>query len=288
VDFPWQARVFDRANINKLPAGRPIDEPVARRYIMALNPHKLTDSSPALEVHLLGMLDFDQAEQFQQRLVYEAGGRADGQITVLVCEHKPIITVGRDGSYADVRLSTKELISRQLELRWVNRGGGCLIHGPGQLAVYPIVPLERRGWSVGEYLRRFQAGLMAMLDSLGISGETKEGRYGVWARTGLVAAMGVAVRDWTTYHGAFINICPTLELHRYVDTDPYGGRTMSSLVAARRRPIRMTAVRAALTAPLAEAFGCDRYHLHTSHPLLAQIESTRTSPAPAEIPARAY
>ncbi len=61
----------------------------------------------------------------QQRLVYEAGGRQDATITLLVCEHPPIITIGRGGSRAQLRASAAELASRQIEVRWVNRGGGA-------------------------------------------------------------------------------------------------------------------------------------------------------------------
>ena len=144
---------------------------------------------PAMQAHLMGPVDYDDAERLQQRLVYEAGGRTDGRIHVLICEHRPIITVGRSGSHAHVRLAADELTSRQLEVRWVNRGGGCLIHGPGQIAVYPIVPLADRGWTVGEYLDRLQRGMLGTLAELGVAGEIKPGRHGVWGRGGLVAGI---------------------------------------------------------------------------------------------------
>ncbi|HEX7379706.1 MAG TPA: hypothetical protein VF278_21460, partial [Pirellulales bacterium] len=115
--------------------------------------------TPAVEAHLLGQVEFDDCLALQQRLVYEAIGRRDGQITLLICEHPLKITVGRQGSRSHIRLSQHELKSRQIEVRWVNRGGGCLVHAPGQLAVYPIVPLEPWSLSVGEYLARLQRGL---------------------------------------------------------------------------------------------------------------------------------
>ena len=100
------------------------------------------------EAYLLGSVDFEACLALQQRLVYEAAGRDDGQITLLLCEHPLTITVGRQGSRADIRLgqsaSWKAGGSRS---RWVNRGGGCLVHAPGQLAIYPIVPLEPHGFT---------------------------------------------------------------------------------------------------------------------------------------------
>jgi lipoyl(octanoyl) transferase len=93
-------------------------------------------------------------------------------------------------------------------------------------------------------------------------------RHGVWGRTGQLAAIGVAVRHWVTYYGAYLNVCPPMGLFRLVESDPRGQTQMSCLVAERRGPVRMTAVRAALVRRLTECFGCDRYHLYTGHPRL--------------------
>src|SRR4051812_48755348 len=111
-----------------------------RRYSIAMSsPEHQRTSEPAVEVHLLGEVDFDACLALQHRLVYEAGSRRDGQVTVLVCEHPLSITLGRLGSRAHVQLSPPVLKSNGLEVRWVNRGGGALLHAPGQVAVYPIV-----------------------------------------------------------------------------------------------------------------------------------------------------
>ena len=192
--------------------------------------------------------------------------RGDGQITLLLCEHPPIITVGRGGSPGDVAMQSGPVRNRQIEVRWVNRGGGCLVHCPGQLAIYPIVPLRWHGFSVGEFLDRFQAGIVETLDELNVpstrpsASGRKRGQCpfvatnlrsvpalrvlrqmerspfppGVWGRTGQLAALGVAVRHWITYYGAYLNVCPPMGLFRLVESDPRrpdqdefpGGRTL--------------------------------------------------------------
>ena len=223
---------------------------------------------PALETHLLSRIDFARCLALQQRLVSRIADGVDGQACLLLCEHSPIITVGRGGSPAEVQIDSSLLKSRQLDVRWVKRGGGCLVHAPGQLAVYPIVPLWWHGFSVGEYLDRFQAGVLQTLEQLGIPGKTRAGRHGIWGRTGQLVAFGVAVRHGVTCHGAFINVCPAMGLFRLVETDPQDLTRMSSLVAERQRPVKMTTVRAELVPRLSDAFGCDRYHLYTGHPML--------------------
>lgn len=102
----------------------------------------------ALEAHLLGQIDFDTALALQQHLVYEAGGRRDESITLLVCEHPPIITIGRGGSRSQLRATTAELTSRQLEVRFVSRGGGAIVHAPGN---WPCIRSCRWSGSAGPW-----------------------------------------------------------------------------------------------------------------------------------------
>ena len=249
---------------------------------------EIESQAPALQAFLLGQVEFERALALQQRLVAEAHQRGDGQISLLLCEHPPIITIGRGGSAGEIALENRLVRSRQVEVRWVNRGGGCLLHCPGQLAIYPLVPLRWHGLSVGEFLDRFHTGIVKTLDDLNGKGDryvlperpgggiaqngpvpfSAAGRHGVLGRTGQLAAFGVAVRHWITYYGGYLNVCPPMGLFRLVESDSHGQPPMSCLVAERCGPARMTAVRAALVRRLAECFGCDRYHLYTGHPLL--------------------
>lgn len=225
-------------------------------------------SAPALEAFFLDRLPFSRCLELQRRLIGQVGQRDDGQIVLLLCEHPEIITVGRGGSPGDINRESRALKSREIEVLYVNRGGGCLLHCPGQLAIYPLVPLNWHGFTVGDFLDRLQAGIIETLDDLGIHGNFQSGRHGIWGRTGQLAALGVAVRNWITYYGAYLNVDPPLGLFRMVESDPVHQTRMSSMVAERRGPVRMTTVRATLVRRLTEAFGCDRYHLFTGHPLL--------------------
>lgn len=225
-------------------------------------------SAPALEAFFLDRLPFLRCLELQRRLIGQIGDRYDGQIVLLLCEHPNIISVGRGGSPGDVNRENRALKSREIEVIYANRGGGCLLHCPGQLAIYPLVPLDWHGFSVGDYLERLHLGIVESLDDLGIRGHIQPGRHGVWGRTGQLAAVGVAVRNWITYYGVYLNVDPPMGLFRVVESDPLDHTRMSSMAAERRGPVRMTAVRATLVRHLTEAFGCDRYHLFTGHPLL--------------------
>jgi lipoyl(octanoyl) transferase len=220
----------------------------------------------------------------QRRLVFDAGEHRERRIVTLLCEHPEIITVGRRGSRSDIRLTPDELQERRLEVRWLGRGGGCIVHSPGQLAVYPIVPLANFGWTVGEYLRRLQRGLCDALAELSVPVQTRPRRFGAWGRTGQLAAVGVAVRHGVAWQGAFINVNPVSRAVGFVETNPARwsrgiGATngaaekpeMSSLLAERGRPAKMTKVRSSLIAALSAVWECERQHLFTGHPLLSSI-----------------
>jgi lipoate-protein ligase B len=164
------------------------------------------------------------------------------------------------------------LVSNRLDVRWVSRGGGCVLHAPGQLAVYPIVPLERFGWSVGEYLKRFQAGLVASLEGFRMALTVRPERYGIWARSGQLVTMAAAVRNWVSWQGAFINVAPPMDLVRKV-LDPVDHVPMSSLAVERQQVIKMTDLRTRLVPALAGAFECDRFQIYTGHPLMREVAS---------------
>ncbi len=239
---------------------------------------------PIIEFRMLGRVPFSNCLKLQNRLMFEASGQTEPRIVVLLCEHPNLLTVGRAGSRGHIRRTDQQLAHERIPVRWIARGGGCVLHAPGQLAVYPVVPLELVGWSVGGYMRRLQTAIVDTLGALQIRGETRDGSFGVRGRSGLLAACGVGVKRWVTCHGAYINVNPHMRHYGFIDTDPgadasAGERaTMGCLLSERRSGARMSSVRAALVESLAAAFGSEHYHLFTGHPWLAsQTGTTRES-----------
>ncbi len=241
-------------------------------------------SEAIAEFHLLGTVGLNQFVELQERLSDEVGNRHDGQIKVLLCEHSPAISVGRGGSRAHIRLRSRELVSRRIGVHWVSRGGGCIPHAPGQLAIYPLVPLDWYAWTVGDYMNRLHRALLRTIEALGFRGSPRKGRFGVWGRTGQLAACGVAVKHGRTCHGAFLNVNPPMDMIRLVDVESsrfgelHRSRSMGCLLAEHGRPVRMTEVRSVLIEQLSLALECQQYHLHTGHPLLAHLRDSDGDP----------
>ncbi|MGE3316363.1 MAG: lipoyl(octanoyl) transferase LipB [Planctomycetaceae bacterium] len=224
-------------------------------------------SGASLEVYLLGSVDFESLLFLQERVLYDIGGRNDSQGTLFIAEHPPLITVGREGSRAHIRLEPKELGQLGLEVRWLNRGGGCLVHGPGQVAVYPILPLDRLGLGLDQFKKRLEQTVIDMAGDIRVEAQRSKGCAGVASRSGQFAFIGAAVKRWTTHHGMYVNVDPSMRLMRLADADGCGGK-ISSLAAERGLRACMHTVREGLVRHFAEQFEYDNLHVYTGHPLL--------------------
>jgi lipoyl(octanoyl) transferase len=220
----------------------------------------------AVHVHLLGCTPLADCEALVHRLSYDALSRGDGRIVLLLAEHPPLVTIGRGGFRGDIKLTGPELATRGLAIRYVARGGGAVLHGPGQLTIYPIVPLAWHRWSIGEFLRRLQGALRETLVDLRIEPREIPGSLHLWGEQGPVALLGASVRRGVTGYGAILSFRVDQEENRLVLAA--GGRPLSSVLSERPGPVRMDQVETLLINRLARAFGCEDHSLHTGHPLL--------------------
>jgi lipoate-protein ligase B len=224
-------------------------------------------AAAALEVRLLGLVDFDAALALQERLVYELSGRDDAQGALLLCEHPPLITLGREASAAQITADPDDLRTCEIDVRWVARGGGTVIHAPGQLAVYPVLPLARLGLGLNEFRTRLEEAAVAVCRDMRVPVKRRPSEPGVWSRCGQVASFGAAVKSWVSYHGLFLNVDPDPSFLPLVAGNP-GGERPTSLQALLLRPVSMAGVRESVIRHVAERFGYARFHIYTGHPWL--------------------
>lgn len=223
----------------------------------------------ALQVYVLGTVDFESALALQRRLVYQVVGQPS-EAALILCEHPPLITIGRQGSRAHILCEPGELRARQWAVRWVNRGGGCVLHTPGQLAIYPILALPEFGLGLQEYLDRLRSVVITLLADFSVVGEPclKTGAVRVDGRP--IATVGVAVRDWVAYYGVYLNVNPDLGPYRRVLCDASEGGVMTSLERERHGPLRPALVRERLLEHFAAGFGFTRTSLFFDHPALSR------------------
>jgi len=189
------------------------------------------------------------AEMEQRVAAIRAGTAAE---LAWLLEHPPLYTAGTSAR-------AEELIEPgRLPVYRSGRGGRYTYHGPGQRIVYLMLDLRRRGQDVRCYVHQLEEWIIQVLARFGVNGERRAGRVGIWVvqpsgSEEKIAAIGVRVRQWVTYHGVALNIDPELENYRGIvpcGIADYGVTSLAEL------GIRATTqeVDAALKSALAEVF----------------------------------
>jgi lipoyl(octanoyl) transferase len=147
------------------------------------------------------------AEALTRQLAHVAR-RIDGEVgdTLVFTEHEPVFTIGlREGAENHLVWEAAELARAGIEVARTNRGGDITYHGPGQIVGYPIVSLAAHR-DLHAYLRLLEQVMINALGSLGLAATRREGKTGIWLGRRKIAAIGVAVRRWVTYHGFALNV----------------------------------------------------------------------------------
>jgi len=199
----------------------------------------------------LGLTAYPDAVQFMEdRAAAIATGRA--RELVWLVEHPPVYTAGTSAKDSD-------LIDARFPVFRTGRGGQYTYHGPGQRVGYVMLDLKRRRPDVRAYVRDLEEWLIRTLARFNVKGERREGRVGIWvARPGgredKIAAIGVRVRRWVTFHGVSLNVDPDLTHFNGIvpcGISEHGVTSLHDLGL----PVTMTDADAAMKAAFEEVFG---------------------------------
>jgi lipoyl(octanoyl) transferase len=150
--------------------------------------------------------DFALAEMEKRALAIRAG---EAKELVWFLEHPPLYTAGTSAKMDDL------LDANRFPVYDAGRGGEYTYHGPGQRVVYVMLDLTKYGSDIGKYIQKLEQWLIDTLASFQITGERRDDRIGVWvdkggAQENKIAAIGVRVKKWVSYHGIAINVNPDL------------------------------------------------------------------------------
>lgn len=155
-----------------------------------------------------GLVPYPEAlAAMEERVAAIRDGAAPELVWLL--EHPPLYTAGTSAD-------PKELVDPdRFPVFAAGRGGRYTYHGPGQRTAYVLLDLKRRGPDVRRHVHRLEEWVIRALAGLGVRGERREGRVGIWVATApgieaKIGAIGVRVRRWVSYHGVAVNLCPDL------------------------------------------------------------------------------
>ena len=152
-----------------------------------------------------GRTGYADACQRQEDLVTRRNAGEIGD-TLIFTEHDPVYTLGvRKGAEQHMIWDEAELAKRGIAVFKSNRGGDITYHGPGQLVGYPIINLSARK-DLHAYLRLLEQVLINTVGTFGLAAARRDGKTGIWLGPRKIAAIGVAVKKWTTYHGFALNV----------------------------------------------------------------------------------
>lgn len=160
-----------------------------------------------MNVVSLGKMEYHKALCIQELLF---GKRQAGEVddTLLLVEHPPVLTIGRRGSEANIRVSQEWLSAQGVSVYPVNRGGDVTYHGPGQIVGYPIMDLTGYGRDIKGFVSKVKEAFIHLLrNEYGIEAVGGEREYtGVWVGNEKITAIGIAVNRWITMHGFAFNV----------------------------------------------------------------------------------
>jgi lipoyl(octanoyl) transferase len=189
-----------------------------------------------LSVLHLGRLDYATGLALQKTLVEL---RHQGRIgnTLLLLEHPPVLTLGRNSSRANILAGDELLASRGVEIHEINRGGDVTYHGPGQLVGYPIFDLRSFHPRLGavDYVRKLEEVLIRSCGEYGVRTQRIAGRTGVWTMAGgsvqekKIAAIGVHISRGITSHGFAWNVTTDLRDFNLIVPCGIADRAVTSL-----------------------------------------------------------
>jgi lipoyl(octanoyl) transferase len=207
-----------------------------------------------LTIRRLGRVPFAEGLDLQARLVAE---RQAGHIgdTLVLLEHDPVFTLGRNARQANVLLPEAELRARGFEVFEAGRGGDVTYHGPGQIVGYPILDLSPDRRDVHRYVRDLEEVMIGSCADYGVAARRIAGLTGAWVGDAKIGAIGVRIARWVTSHGFAFNVATNLAPFGLIVPCGIRERGVTSLEGLLGRPVALDEVITRLVARFVEVFG---------------------------------
>ncbi|MFY9702476.1 MAG: lipoyl(octanoyl) transferase LipB [Terriglobales bacterium] len=261
-----------------------------------------------ISVVQLGTLDYAEGLRLQQKLV---SLRKSGEIgdVLLLLEHAPVITLGRNAKSANILASPESLAARSVEVFECNRGGDVTFHGPGQLVGYPIFdlrshscsadtpfdiaqgmlvrenPTPRKTLGAVDYVRRLEEVLIRTCGDFGIPAKRVKGFTGAWTTAdpaAKIAAIGVHISRSVTSHGFALNVNTDLSYFNLIVPCGIAAKPVTSMQNELRRELDLNEVAQSVSRNFGGAFGSQMLWVDSINALLGHSLGVPMK-APAEL-----
>ena len=166
-------------------------------------------------VRHLGRVDYEPTWRAMQSFTAERGPDTPDELWLL--EHPPVFTLGQAGKREHI------LTDLGIPVIAIDRGGQVTYHGPGQLVIYVLLDLRRRGYGVKELVRRLEQAVIDLLAGFGVVAERRAGAPGVYVNEAKIAALGLRIKNGCSYHGLVLNVAMDLTPFSAINPCGYEG-----------------------------------------------------------------
>ncbi len=240
----------------------------------------------------LGRIPYSTANDLQRTLLKL---RKAGQIenTLLLLEHPPVITLGRNARLENVLASPELLAQQGVELFEIDRGGDVTFHGPGQLIAYPIFDLRNFEPRIGavEFVRRLEEVLIRICSDYGIATQRIKDLTGVWTYAlpnkpeAKIAAIGVHISRAVTTHGFALNVSTDLDAFSLIVPCGIPDKPVTSIAHETGKQPPLEEVATSASRNFGRVFNSQMLWLESLDDLLGGVASADRPPANQDTPA---
>uniref|UniRef100_A0A7C6ELB7 Octanoyltransferase n=1 Tax=candidate division WOR-3 bacterium TaxID=2052148 RepID=A0A7C6ELB7_UNCW3 len=175
--------------------------------------------------------------------------------TLILVEHNPVVTLGRSGKDENIKVSSKFLQEKKIELYHIERGGDVTFHGPGQLVGYPVFNIKKGLAGIRPFIEKIEDAIIATLGDFKISAEKKEKMIGVWVGEKKICSIGVAIKRWVSFHGFALNVNNDLKYFDLINPCGFKDIKMTSMQEILNYMVEMDRVKKAVIENFAVIFG---------------------------------
>lgn len=176
----------------------------------------------------LGKIEYRKAWDLQKRYHSEI---VDGkrQSTLLLLEHTPVITLGKNATPNNLLCKEEELLKEGIDYEHVDRGGEITAHEPGQLIIYPLIHLKNYGFGPKLFVHTLEESILKVLKDFSIDAERHSEYPGVWVSGKKICSVGIRILRKVSYHGLALNVSNDLEIFRKIIPCGLEDKKMTSL-----------------------------------------------------------
>jgi lipoyl(octanoyl) transferase len=171
----------------------------------------------------LGLADYEPVWRDMQGYTDRRNASSDDEIWLV--QHPPVFTQGQAGKAEHI------LAPGEIPVVQVDRGGQVTYHGPGQIVVYPLIDIARKGIGVRDFVHRIEESIIRVLAHYGVTGDRLAGAPGIYVNGAKIASLGLRVRRGRSYHGLAFNVDMDLEPFGRINPCGYAGLQVTQLAA---------------------------------------------------------